>query len=84
MNIEKRITVRVTVHLDGRGSAAIGVVTQEWNGAHRVDRRLASARPVPQHLPPCPRGIPEEVWVAWHALGERIAAWEDPGRWKER
>ena len=69
-------TVKVICHI-GRGEVvAVGLVTQEWNGAVRVDRRLGSAQPVAGPLPARPRGVPEDLWLVYVALGQRLAALE--------
>lgn len=82
----KRIqkTVKVVLHFDGAGQVAIGVLEQEWHGAHRTDRRMAAARPLPQSAPAAPRGVPEALWLAWWALDARLRAWEDDALWQQR
>lgn len=77
-------TIRVLIHLQPDGRAAVGVIGSLWDGPDRVDRRLAAARPLRRDVPPCPPGVPEAAWLAWQALGQRIEAWQDPDLWKER
>lgn len=73
MTIEQRRarTVRVLVHTTKHGQVAIGIVSSEWQGAVRVDRRLSRLRPVrpPQPAPP---GVDPDVWLAWCGLLEHI------------
>ena len=64
-------TVRVLVHTTKTGMVAIGVVSSEWQGAVRVDRRLARLRPVPQPQP-TPPGVDGDVWLAWCGLLDYI------------
>jgi hypothetical protein len=64
-------TVKVTIHLTRSGQYAVGVIQQEWQGAVRVDRRLARLRPVP--VPSAaPPGVDQDVWRAWCALMDVI------------
>lgn len=63
-------TVKILVHLTGDGRAAVGVLLSEWRGPHRLDRRLASARPVLRGDARPPRGVDPAVWYAWLRLGE--------------
>jgi len=79
-----RKTIKVTIHLDGAGRAAIGVVESEWRGALRIDRRLAAARPLPRDVPAATRGVPESLWLAWYALDARLRAWETDEGWRQR
>lgn len=60
-------TVRVLVHTTPDGQAAVGIVRQEWQGAVRVDYRLARLRPVPAVIDP-PPGVSRDLWVAAAAL----------------
>lgn len=73
MNIEspRARTVRVLIHTTKAGLVAIGIVASEWQGAVRVDRRLARLRPIsqPSTQPP---GVDRDVWLAWCALLEHI------------
>lgn len=64
-------TVKVLIHLDGRGNVALGVIESEWHGARRVDRRLSSARPVDRRASDAPPGVSAAVWLALAAL-ERV------------
>lgn len=64
-------TVRVLIHTTRQGAVAIGIVSSEWQGAVRVDRRLSRLRPVPQpHV--APPGVDPDVWTAWCGLLEHI------------
>lgn len=65
-------TIRVNLHLSADGQCAIGVLEQEWNGARRLDRRLAAARPVRIQRVLPPRGVPADVWLALQALQARV------------
>lgn len=64
-------TVRVMTHLTADGQYAVGVVTTEWQGSVKVNRRLARLRPVDQPLwfPP---GVDRDVYRAYVALGSLI------------
>lgn len=65
-------TVKVLLHLGSDGSAwAAGLVTSEWQGAVRVDRRLSASHPMPD-VPSFPAGVDRDVYRAWLALGEVI------------
>jgi hypothetical protein len=61
----------VTIHLTSSGQYAVGIITSEWQGAVRVDRRLARLRPVsdPGGRPP---GCDVDVWRAYCALAGLI------------
>lgn len=61
------VTVRVNIHLTAAGDYAVGVVTSEWQGAVRVDRRHARLRPV-DRPGSCPRGVDPVIWQAYAAL----------------
>ena len=63
----KAMTVRVLIHLTADGQYAAGIITQEWQGAVRVDRRLARLRPL-NNLPVRPFGVDSDVWRALCAL----------------
>lgn len=64
-------TVRVLIHTTKAGLLAIGIVASEWQGAVRVDRRLARLRPVPEpHA--APPGVDRDIWLAWCGLLEEI------------
>lgn len=64
-------TVRVLIHTTRQGLIAVGIVSSEWQGAVRVDRRLARLRPVPAPSP-APPGVDRDVWLAWCGLLEEI------------
>lgn len=64
-------TVRVLIHTTKAGLVAIGIVASEWQGAVRVDRRLARLRPVPQPHQ-APPGVDQDIWLAWCGLLEEI------------
>lgn len=64
-------TVRVLIHTTKTGLVAIGLVASEWQGAVRVDRRLARLRPVPAPSA-APPGVDRDVWLAWCALLDHI------------
>lgn len=64
-------TVKVLIYTTKAGQIAIGVVESEWQGAVRVDRRLARLRPVPLPLD-APPGVSREIWLAWCGLMEII------------
>ena len=71
MNEQKPTTVRVAIHLTRLGQYAVGVITSEWQGAVRVDRRLARLRPVP--APPArPMGVDPDIWRAFCALQDLV------------
>ena len=67
----RAVTVRVLTHLTSDGQYAVGVVSQEWQGAVKVSRRLARLRPTvgPSWYPP---GVDRDVYRAYWALGELI------------
>jgi hypothetical protein len=73
VNTEKRRarTVKVTIHIGQTGSYAVGIITSEWQGSVRLDRRLARAHPMPDDLPP-PPGVNLDVWRAFLALSDLI------------
>lgn len=64
-------TVRVLIHTTKAGLIAVGIVASEWQGAVRVDRRLARLRPVPQPHS-APPGVDRDIWLAWCGLLEEI------------
>jgi hypothetical protein len=67
----RAVSVKVTTHLTASGQYAVGIITQEWQGAVRVDRRLARLRPVP--LPGArPFGVDPDVWRALAALEDLV------------
>ena len=47
------VTVKVNVHLMDNGRYAVGIVTSEWQGATRLDRRFAR---VHRHVDAGPAG----------------------------
>lgn len=61
------VSVRVLVHLTADGQYAVGIITSEWQGAVRVDRRLSRLRPVERPVS-CPAGVDPIVWQAYSAL----------------
>jgi len=63
----KAVTVRVMVHLTADGQYAVGVVTSEWQGAVRVDRRLQRLRPLAP-IEYIPMGVDRDVFAALVAL----------------
>jgi hypothetical protein len=65
------ITVRVLIYLTASGQYCVGIITSEWQGAVRVDRRLARLRPAdaPVWYPP---GVDHDVYRAYQALGSLI------------
>lgn len=63
----KPITVRVLIYLTSDSQYAVGIITSEWQGAVRVDRRLARIRPVADPLGR-PLGVDPDVWRAYCAL----------------
>lgn len=66
-----RKTVRVAIHLTGDSQYAVGIITSEWQGSVRVDRRLARIRPlVEPHW--YPSGVDRDVYRAWVALDALI------------
>lgn len=67
MAARKSTTVRVLIYLAHDGQYAVGIITSEWQGQVRVDRRLARLRPVPGP-PPRPAGVDPDVWRALCAL----------------
>lgn len=66
-----KITIRVSVHLTGNGQYLVAIVSQEWQGAVRLDRRLARLRPL---VEPAwyPTGVDRDVYRAWVALDALI------------
>lgn len=65
------VAVRVLIHLTTDGQYAVGVVTSEWQGATRVDRRLARLRPVVRPGS-TPAGVDPIVWQAYSALHDLV------------
>lgn len=65
-------TVRINVHLQDNGVAAVGVLRQEWSGPVRLDRRLARAIPL-LTVDPAPPGVDPDVWLAWQGLSDVVA-----------
>lgn len=65
------VTVKVNVHLMDDGRYAVGIVTSEWQGATRLDRRFAR---VHRHTDagPAPEGVDRDVWRACHALWDLV------------
>lgn len=61
------MAVKVLIHLTADGQYAVGVVTSEWQGATRVDRRLSRLRPV-ERPSAVPQGVDPIVWQAYSAL----------------
>lgn len=74
------ISVRVGIHLTTDGQYAVGVVTQEWQGSVRVDRRLARLRPVLRPWPG-PEGVDPVVWQAMCALIGLVTEQAGTGDW---
>lgn len=64
-------TVRVLVHLGTGGTIAVGCIRSIWSGAQRADTRLSSAILLDE-VPPVPRGVDSDVWLAYHGLGRII------------
>lgn len=64
-------TVRVLVHLGTGGVIAVGVLRSIWSGPQRADTRLASAIRLDE-VPPCPRGVDSDVWLAYQGLGRIV------------
>ena len=71
MAARKSTTVRVLIYLAHDGQYAVGIITSEWQGKVRVDRRLARLRPVPGP-PPRPAGVDPDVWRALCALEDLV------------
>ena len=65
------VTVKVNVHLMDDGRYAVGIVTSEWQGATRLDRRFAR---VHRHTEAglAPEGVDRDVWRAYHALRDLV------------
>lgn len=65
------VTVKVNVHLMSDGRYAVGIVTSEWQGATRLDRRFAR---VHRHADAgsAPAGVEPSVWRAYHALRDLV------------
>ena len=65
------VTVKVNVHLMADGRYAVGIVTSEWQGATRLDRRFAR---VHRHTDagPAPAGVEPSIWRAYHALRDLL------------
>lgn len=72
------VTVRVLVHLTTDGQAAVGVVSSEWQGAVRVDRRHSSLRPVVRRGS-VPAGVDPYLWQAYEALHALVSAQAENG-----
>ena len=73
------VTVKVNVHLMDDGRYAVGIVTSEWQGATRLDRRFARVHRHTDAGTP-PHGVDQRVWRAYHALRDLIAeqaGWND-------
>lgn len=66
-------TVRVMLHFTADGQFAAGIVTSRWQGASRLDTRLARLRPLPHPGTP-PQHVDPDVWAAYCALGDIV--WE--------
>lgn len=64
-------TVKVTIHIGASGSVAVGVITSEWQGAVRLDRRLARSRPIDGPYDP-PPGVDRDVFTAFLALSDLV------------
>jgi hypothetical protein len=66
------VMVKVLIHLTADGQYATGIITSEWQGATRLDRRLARLRPVirPGSVP---SGVDPIVWQAYSALHGLVA-----------
>lgn len=62
-----RVTVRVGIHLTTDGQYAVGIITSEWQGATRLDRRHARLRPVVRPAS-TPEGVDPIIWQAYSAL----------------
>lgn len=66
-------TIKVLLHIArDNNSWAAGVISSEWAGATRLDRRLSSSRPLPavEYFPP---GSDRDVYRAWLALGDLLS-----------
>ena len=59
------------VHLGTGGTVAVGCIRSIWSGAQRADTRLSSAILLDE-VPPVPRGVDSDVWLAYHGLGRII------------
>jgi hypothetical protein len=68
---DRPVTVRVLIYLTSSSQYAVGIITSEWQGAVRLDRRLARLRPVdpPEYFPP---GVDRDVYRAYLALGALV------------
>lgn len=65
------VTVKVNVHLMDDGRYAVGIVTSEWQGATRLDRRFARVHRHTDAGPPL-EGVDRDVWRAYHALRDLV------------
>lgn len=74
------ICVRVGIHLTTDGQYAVSIITQEWQGAVRLDRRLARLRPVVRPGS-TPAGVDPIVWQAYSALHGLITEQAGTGDW---
>lgn len=74
------VAVRVAIHLTTDGQYAVGIITSEWQGAVRVDRRLARLRPVVRPGS-TPEGVDPVVWQAYSALHGLITEQAGTGAW---
>jgi len=72
-------TIKVLIHFTTDGGVALGVMSSEWQGARRLDRRLSSARPAPRGMAAAPPGVRRDVWLAYVALRELVEEQREGG-----
>jgi hypothetical protein len=72
MNGDRPKTVRVILHIGAGGvSWAAGIITTEHRGPTTVNRRFASAHPMPEIMS-FPHGVDPDIWRAYVALSEYL------------
>jgi len=67
----KQRTVKVLLHFTASGEVGVAVVRSWWQGAQRLDRRVANLQRVDPVIPP-PRGVDEDLWAAHCALSDLV------------
>jgi len=78
MNIDKSkrrpIAVKVLLWLNpDRDAWGAGILTQEWQGATRLDRRWSGSHAMPP-VGSIPHGVDQDLYLAWLALNDFIAS----------